>query len=305
MSDIDIGRIGVWTAALGLSPAADARRYVQAIEELGFGAVWYPEGLGSKEAMSQAAMLLGWTDRIVVAPGIANVYARDPMAMANAARALAEAYPGRFLLGLGVSHAPNVGIRGGSYGAPVATMRAYLDAMDAAQFRFPAPESPPRVLAALGPRMLELAAARSLGAHPYFVPVEHTAFAREVMGPGALLAPEQAVVLSNDAETARRIALLHTRSYLGLDNYRRNLLRLGWAERDLEEGGSDALVDAVVAWGDVDSVGARIRAHLDVGADHVCVQALSETPAELALGDLGELASALSADLPRRAPGSP
>ena len=293
MKSAEIGRIGVWTAALGLSSAADARRYVQAIEELGFGAVWYPEGLGTKEAMSQAAMLLGWTSRIVVATGIANIYARDPMAMANGARALAEAHPGRFLLGLGVSHAPNVGIRGGSYGAPVATMRAYLDAMDAAQFRFPAPESPPRVLAALGPRMLELAAARSLGAHPYFVPVEHTAFARKAMGPDALLAPEQAVVLSRDAEAARRIVRQHMRYYLGLDNYRNNLLRLGWAERELEDGGSDALVDAVVACGDVDAVGARIRAHLEAGADHVCVQALSEPPAELALGDLGELASAL------------
>ena len=293
MSSVEIGRIGVWTAALGLSSAADARRYVQAVEELGFGAVWYPEGLGSKEALSQAAMLLGWTERIVVAPGIANIYARDPMAMANGARALAEAHPGRFLLGLGVSHAPNVGIRGGSYGAPVATMRAYLDAMDAAQFRFPAPESPPRVLAALGPRMLELAAARSLGAHPYFVPVEHTAFAREVMGPDALLAPEQAVVLASDGDAARAIARQHMRYYLGLDNYRNNLLRLGWAERELEDGGSDALVDAIVACGDVDAVGARIRAHLEAGANHVCVQALGETPAELALGDLSELASAL------------
>ena len=293
MSSVEIGRIGVWTAALGLSSAADARRYVQAVEELGFGAVWYPEGLGSKEALSQAAMLLGWTERIVVAPGIANIYARDPMAMANGARALAEAHPGRFLLGLGVSHAPNVGIRGGSYGAPVATMRAYLDAMDAAQFRFPAPESPPRVLAALGPRMLELAAARSVGAHPYFVPVEHTVFARQTMGLGALLAPEQAVVLSSDGDAARAIARQHMRYYLGLDNYRNNLLRLGWAERELEDGGSDALVDAIVACGDVDAVGARIRAHLEAGADHVCVQALSEPPAELALGDLGELASAL------------
>jgi len=293
MSDVDIGRIGVWTAAIGLSPAADGRRYVRAIEELGFGAVWYPEGLGSKEAMSQAAMLLGWTDRIVVATGIANIYARDPMAMANAARALAEAYPGRFLLGIGVSHAPNVGIRGGSYGAPVATMRAYLDAMDASLFRFPAPESPPRVLAALGPRMLELAAARSLGAHPYFVPVEHTAFARQTMGPGALLAPEQAVVLARDAETARRIARQHLRYYLDLSNYRRNLLRLGWDEDELEGDGSDAFVDAIVAWGEVDAIAARVRAHLDAGADHVCVQALSEKPADLALGDLSELASAL------------
>jgi probable F420-dependent oxidoreductase len=290
---MDIGRIGIWTPALGLAPAADARRYLEGIEELGFGAVWFPEGLGTKEAMSQSALLLGWSERIAVAPGIANIYARDPMAMANGARALAEAYPGRFLLGIGVSHAPNVGLRGGSYGAPVATMRAYLDAMDAAQHRFPAEDVPPRVLAALGPRMLALAAERSLGAHPYFVPVEHTARARAAMGPGPLLAPEQAVVLSTDPGEARRIARLHTSAYLGLDNYRRNLVRLGWAEGDLEGAGSDALVDAIVAWGDVEGVRLQVLAHLEAGADHVCVQVLGENAAELRLDHLRELAPAL------------
>ena len=290
---MEIGRIGIWTPALGLAPAADARRYLEGIEELGFGAVWFPEGLGTKEALSQSALLLGWSERIAVAPGIANIYARDPMAMANGARALAEAYPGRFLLGIGVSHAPNVGIRGGSYGAPVATMRAYLDAMDVTQHRFPAEDVPPRVLAALGPRMLALAAERSLGAHPYFVPVEHTARARAVIGPGPLLAPEQAVVLSTDPGEARRIARLHTRAYLGLDNYRRNLMRLGWAARDLDSEGSDALVDAIVAWGDVEAVRSRVLAHLEAGADHVCVQVLGENAAELRLDHLRELAPAL------------
>jgi len=290
---MEIGRIGIWTPALGLAPAAGALRYLATIEELGFGAVWFPEGLGTKEALSQSALLLGWSERIVVAPGIANIYARDPMAMANGARALAETYPGRFLLGLGVSHAPNVGIRGGSYGAPVATMRAYLDAMDAAQHRFPAEDVPPRVLAALGPRMLALAAERSLGAHPYFVPVEHTVRAREALGPGPLLAPEQAVVLSADPEEARRIARLHTRAYLGLDNYRRNLVRLGWAEGDLEGEGSDALVDAVVGWGDLAAVRSRVLAHLEAGADHVCVQVLGENAAEPRLDHLRQLASAL------------
>ena len=293
---MDIGRIGVWTPALGLSPAADARRWVRAIEDLGFGAVWFPEGLWTKEALSQSALLLGWSERIVVAPGIANIYARDPMAMANGARALAEAYPGRFLLGIGVSHAPNVGLRGGSYGAPVTTMRAYLEAMDAAQHRFPGEGAPPRVLAALGPRMLALAAEKSLGAHPYFVPVEHTARAREVLGPGPLLAPEQAVVLSTDTNEARRIARLHTRVYLGLDNYRRNLVRLGWVDPDLEGEGSDALVDAVVAWGDVEAVRSRVVAHLEAGADHVSVQVLGENAAELRLDHLRELALALLRD---------
>jgi probable F420-dependent oxidoreductase len=289
---MELGRVGIWSAAFGLSPARAARDAVSAVEELGFGAVWFPEGLGSKEAMSQSAMLLGWTERVVVCTGIANVYARDPMAMANGARAISEAYPGRFLLGLGVSHAPNVAIRGASYGKPIETMRAYLDAMDESLCRFPTAETP-RVLAALGPRMLELAAERSLGAHPYFVPAEHTRIARATMGPGALLAPEQAVVLETDPERARRIARQHTRSYTGLDNYRRNLERLGYGEADLADGGSDALVDAIVAWGDVDTVAARVRAHLEAGADHVCIQPLSETPAELPLADLERLAAAL------------
>ena len=291
---MDIGRVGVWTAALGLMPAALARDAAREIEELGYGTVWYPEGVGSKEAMSQAAMLLGWTSRIVVAPGIANIYARDPMAMANGARALAEAYPGRFLLGVGVSHAPSVAARGGAYGRPLATMRSYLDAMDEAGYRAPTATEPmPRVLAALGPRMLELAAARSLGAHPYFVPVEHTLFARRVMGVGPLLAPEQAVVVAGDAETGRRLGRQHARYYLTLDNYRNNLLRLGFSESDVADGGSDALVDAVVAWGDVEAIRARVEAHFDAGADHVCIQVLGDAAAELRLDHLRELASAL------------
>jgi probable F420-dependent oxidoreductase len=292
---VNLPRVGIWSSVFGLSSAADARATVRAIEELGFGAVWIPESVGSKEAMSQAAMLLGWTDRIVVATGIANVYARDPMAMANGSRALADAYPGRFLLGLGVSHAPSVAARGGAYGAPVAAMRAYLDAMDEALYRAPAPPDYPRVLAALGPRMLELAAERTLGAHPYFVPVSHTAFARETMGHGPLLAPEQAVVLAGDASTGRRLARGHMRYYLELDNYRRNLLRSGFTDDDLGGDGSDDLVDAVVAWGDVDAIAGRVRAHLDAGADHVAVQLIGEHQTTLDLASLGRLAPALLA----------
>lgn len=231
---------------------------------------------------------------MVVAPGIASIYARDPMAMANGSKALAEVYPGRFLLGLGVSHAPTVAARGGDYGPPVASMRAYLDAMDAAPYRGAEPAEPvPRVLAALGPRMLALAAERAAGAHPYFVPVEHTALARETIGPGSLLAPEQAVVLETDPESARRIAREHASYYLGLDNYRRNLRRLGLLEEELAGGGSDRVVDAIVAWGDVEAIQARVRAHLEAGGDHVCVQALAADPSELALGALRELAPAL------------
>jgi probable F420-dependent oxidoreductase len=290
---VNLPRVGIWSSVFGLSSAADVRTTVRAIEELGFGAVWIPESVGSKEAMSQAAMLLGWTDRIVVATGIANVYARDPMAMANGARALADAYPGRFLLGLGVSHAPSVAARGVAYGAPVAAMRAYLDAMDEALYRAPAPPDHPRVLAALGPRMLELAAERAHGVHPYFVPVEHTAFARQRLGPGPVLAVEQTVVLESDPSQARNVARGFALDYLQTENYARNLRRMGWTDADLRGQGSDALIDAVVAWGDVDRIAVRVRQHLDAGADHVCVQVVGEEELDPCLPALRELAPAL------------
>jgi probable F420-dependent oxidoreductase len=290
---MQLPRVGVWTSVLGVSSAGAARDSARSIEELGYGAVWFPEGVGSKEAFTQAAMLLGWTDRIAVATGIANIYARDAMATASAARGLAEAYPGRFVLGIGVSHAPAVAKRGGTYGRPVETMQAYLDAMDAALYRGPQADETPTVLAALGPRMLELAAERTLGAHPYFVPVEHTLFARKKMGPGPVLAPEQAVVLTTDATKARAVGRAHMRYYLELDNYRRNLVRLGWGQADLAGDCSDELVDAIVAWGDEDAIAARVKAHLDAGANHVCIQALGEDPTVLALDDLSRLAPVL------------
>jgi probable F420-dependent oxidoreductase len=218
------------------------------------------------------------------------------MATANGARALADAYPGRFVLGIGVSHAPAVAVRGASYGKPVTAMRAYLDAMAEAQYRPPPPpEDAPVLLAALGPRMLELARDRTRGAHPYFVPVEHTVRAREILGAGSLLAPEQAVVLETDPARAREVAREHVRVYLALDNYRRSLLRLGFGEDDVAGDGSDRLVDAVVAWGDVEAVASRVRAHLEAGADHVCVQVLGAPPGELPLPALRELAPALVA----------
>jgi probable F420-dependent oxidoreductase len=287
-----LGRIGVWTSAFGLAPAAACRAALAEIEALGYGAVWYPEAVGSKEALSQAAMLLSWSERLAVAPGIANIYARDPMAMVNGGRGIAEAYPRRLVLGIGVSHAPAVAARGGSYGRPVATMRAYLDAMDEAPYRGPEPsDNLPIVLAALGPRMLELAAERTHGAHPYFVPVAHTRIARERLGPEPLLAPEQAVVLETDAARAREIARGHTVYYLALDNYRRNLLRLGFAEDELDDGGSDRVVDELVAWGDVDAIRDRVRAHFEAGADHVSIQPLP--PGEFCLDQLRALAPAL------------
>src|SRR5579864_4613016 len=164
---MELGRIGAWLGTLSLRPAAETREFAPELEELGYGAIWFAEGVGTKECFTQAATLLSWTKRAVVATGIANIYARDPMATANGARTLADAYPGRFLLGIGVSHAPSVAQRGHDYARPIATMRSYLDAMDDAAFRGVESQEPaPRVLAALGPKMLELAAERSRGAHP-------------------------------------------------------------------------------------------------------------------------------------------
>lgn len=287
---MELGRIGVWLGPLSGLPAAETREVAPELEELGYRTMWFAEGVATKECFTQAATLLAWTQRAVVATGIANIYARDPMAMANGAKTLADAYPGRFVLGIGVSHAPSVATRGHEYAKPIATMRGYLDAMEAAAFRAPEPaEQPPRVLAALGPKMLELAAERTRGAHPYFTPPEHTAVAREVMGADAWLLPEQAFVLETDPGSARAKARDHMGYYLALDNYRRNLERLGYGEDDLEGGGSDRLVDAIVAWGDVDAIRDRVKAHLDAGADHVCVQAVGDDP----LDELRQVAPAL------------
>jgi probable F420-dependent oxidoreductase len=270
-----LGRVGAWTFDLERLTAAAARDYVRELEGLGIAALWIPESLGSKEIFAHAGLLLGATDRLIVASGIANMWARDATAMANGNRALAEAYPGRFLLGIGVSHAPVVKMRGASYDKPVESMARYLEAMDKAPFTGAAsPEPPGRVLAALGPRMLRLSGEQSLGAHPYFVPVEHTTLARKELGVGPLLAVEQAAVLSTDAAVARATARKHMKRYLALDNYANNLRRIGWSDADLAGEGSDALVDAIVAWGDAGAIRARVEKHLANGADHVCIQAL-------------------------------
>jgi probable F420-dependent oxidoreductase len=289
---MDLGRVGIWHF-LDTVPAADAQQAAREIEALGFRALWIPEGLG-REAFTHAALLLAGTERLIVATGIANVFGRDAMAMANAQRTLAEAYPGRFLLGMGVSHAPLVaGLRGHDYARPLTYLRRYLDAMDGAPFTGVAPaEPPPRVLASLHPKSLELARERAWGSHPYFVPPEHTVRARAILGSGKLLAPEQMVCLERDAGTARGIARQAMQMYLGLPNYVTNLLTLGFTEDDVANGGSDRLVDAIVAWGPLDAIVARVRAHHDAGADHVCLQVLSATTRELPRPAWRELASA-------------
>ncbi len=276
-----LGKIGIW-AFLDMVPSSQSQEAARELEDLGFDALWIPEAVG-REIFTSSAVLLAGTKRLVIAPGIANVWARDAMAMANAQRTLCEAYPDRFLLGMGVSHAPMVStIRGHNYDKPLTYMRGYLDAMDKAVFVGAPPASEPkRVLAALHPKMLKLAAERAWGSHPYFVTPDHTARARKALGEGRLLAPEQAVLLETDPEKARAIARQHMAIYVGLPNYRRNVLSLGFEESDFEGGGSDRLVDAIVAWGDIDVIRDRVRAHHEAGADHVCLQALTADMEEL------------------------
>ncbi len=291
---MDVGRVGIWTGHLDMQPAARAREAAAEIEELGYGALWIPEAVG-REVMTHAAVLLDATERLVVATGIANVFVRQPSAAANAQRLLADDSGGRFLLGLGISHAPMVeGMLGQTWDKPVSRMAAYLDAMDHAFTISPPPaEEPPRVLAALGPKMLALAASRAWGAHTYFVPVEHTPVAREHLGEGPMLLVEQAAVLSTDPEVARATARKHMSIYLTLPNYVNNLRRLGWDDDDLGGGGSDKLVDAIVAWGDEEAIAARVAEHHAAGADHVCVQVFEENVAALPRPAFRTLAPAL------------
>jgi probable F420-dependent oxidoreductase len=292
---MELSKYGLWTIALDLQPAPAAREAAAEIESLGFGAIWIPEAV-NREVMANSMLLLGATERIVVATGIANLYARDAMSMAAGHKTVTSAHPERFLLGIGVSHQVAVeNMRGQTYGKPLTTMKQYLDAMDSALFfAAPPPVEPVRVLAALGPKMLELARDRASGAHPYFVPIEHTPVARGILGAGKILAPEQAVVLETDADKARAIARAHMQTYLGLPNYTNNLRRLGWGDDDLGGGGSDKLVDAIVAWGSTEDVVARIDAHHAAGADHVAIQVLGEDPRALPMPQWRELASALA-----------
>lgn len=274
---MEIGRVGVWLGGIGLLPAADERDAARRLEAAGYGTIWFGESPYNREALAHAALLLDATERVVVATGIASIWLRTPAASANGAAALAEAHPGRFVLGLGVSHAPLVSTLGADYSRPLTRMREYLDAMDATEYRAPAPHEPaPRVLAALAPKMLELSRDRAAGAHPYLVPVAHTALARAVLGEGRLLAPEQGFVLETDPQRARSVARKHLAGYVVLENYARNWLRLGFDESDLAGGGSDRLVDALVAWGDEGAIRARVDEHLSAGADHVALQPLGD-----------------------------
>jgi probable F420-dependent oxidoreductase len=274
---VDLGRVGIWYGMIDALPTPEAQRAAQLVEELGFGSLWVAEAVG-REPFVSSAVLLSATTKLAVATGIANIYARDPMTMAAGQKTLAEAFPNRFLLGIGVSHGHLVaGVRKHDYSKPYSYMVEYLDRMDKALFMATGPTTDPgRILAALGPKMLQLSAERANGAHPYFTTPDHTKVARDVMGPDALLAPEQMVVLETDPVEARRIARAGMKIYLGLPNYFNNLARLGFDESDWSDGGSDRLVDAIVAWGTEETIAARVAEHHAAGADHVCVQVLQD-----------------------------
>lgn len=287
MSPPELGRVSIWAGELDRYPAPVMRQAAAAIEDLGYRALWFPETTG-REAMAQAALLLSATRQVTIATGTASIYARDAISASAGQRTLAEAFPGRFLLGLGVSHPALVtGVRGHRFGPPLATMRAYLDAMDTAPFGPPIP-APPRVLAALGPKMLKLAAERAWGAHPLGMPTAHTRHARSLLGPQPLLAVTQLVVL--DQSRSRAAELARTHAAAALPN-RLTLLRgLGFGNAGSLD---DRLVGALVATGDIGDIARRVGEHLDAGADHVSLHVLTPTPDKPPLRQWEELAAVL------------
>ncbi len=275
---MELGRTGVWSGALRFGDRGEALDAARELEELGYGTLWVPGGVGG-DIFESVAALLEATTHVPVATGIVNLWMHTANETAAAHARLTAEHPDRFLLGLGVSHGPLVDAQTpGRYRAPLAAMTQYLDELDAASPPVPVAE---RVLAALGPRMLAVARDRSRGAHPYLVTPEDTRRARAVLGDGPLLAPEQAVVLETDPARAREIARSHLAIYLGLPNYVQNFRRSGYTDEDLGGGGSDALVDGLVAWGDATSIALRVAEHHVAGADHVCIQALSADLREL------------------------
>lgn len=293
-----LGRVGVWSSAFALAPASELRAAAAEIEALGYGALWFPEGFGTRESLSTAALVLAATERAPVCTGIANIWARDATASATGARSLMEAHPGRFLLGLGVSHRQQVDPRGHRYAKPVAHMRSYLAELDAAPYH-PEPDLPhiPRVLAALRRPMIELARECADGMLSYLVTPAHTAMARELLGPDRLLCAEQAVLACADPGEARRVARARTSWYFELGNYPPSLRAQGFTDADLAGEGSDRIIDGLVAWGDADAIAERVREHLAAGADHVCVQPLPTGDDLFALDGLRALAQALRAEL--------
>ena len=271
----DVGSVGVFSGRLQRRPTGEAVALVNEWEELGYGSVWISESSSAKNVLTFSAVLLGGTKRIAVASAIAVIWNRDPTAMMNAGRTLADAHPERFVLGMGVSHRDTASSRGHRYDKPLQAMRVYLEEMDAAPYDGHPPEFPAlRVLAALGPKMTALAGEMADGVHPFLSTPEHTAATRATVGRDSLVAVEQAVLLTTDAEQARAAARANLERFLHWPNYRRHLARLGFDEDDLQSGGSDRLVDAVYAWGDEAAIQRRVADHLAAGADNVSLQAI-------------------------------
>ncbi|MCH8844468.1 MAG: TIGR03620 family F420-dependent LLM class oxidoreductase [SAR324 cluster bacterium] len=271
---MELGKLGVFCFLDSLTPD-QLKELAQHTEKLGYGALWYPEARGH-ESFSMGSFLLSQTESLIVATGIANIYARDATAAKQGQHTMVKLYGDRFLLGLGVSHIPMVeNARGHIYGKPVASMRAYLDSMDkAAAIAPPLEEAPPIVLAALGPNMTKLAGERTAGALPYNITPQHTAWARKIVGPGPWICAEQKVLRVKDPVKARGLARQMLAPYMALPNYSNNWLRLGFNESDFADGGSDRFMDAMVAWGDDATIQQRIQEHFDAGASHVCIQPL-------------------------------
>jgi probable F420-dependent oxidoreductase len=270
---MQLGEIGIWARELRAGDEGARREAAAQLEEMGFGTLWFPGG-HDDDSLACARVVLDATQRVNVATGITNIWTEEPAGVAAARAELVGTYGRRFLLGVGISHrAPMDRIREGMYRKPYSAMVAYLDELDAA------PEPPPHdeiVIAALGPRMLRLCAERAAGTHPYLSTPEHTRVARETVGPDKHVAPEQGVVLESDPERARALARGFIERYLTLPNYFNNWLRHGYTEDDLRDGGSDRLVDGLIAWGTDEQIAARVREHLDAGADHVCLQVIHD-----------------------------
>ena len=284
---LSLGRFGIWTFDFEDQPAALMRESVQELEELGWRAFWIPELLG-REAFSHAGYLLASTERMAIVNGIAQIWSRGAMWTYGAARLLADAYPGRYVLGLGFGGQDKPGT------TPLAAMSAYLDELDAQQTPNPAPAIPaPRILAAYGPKMLALARDRAAGAHTYKVNVAHTARAREILGPDAFLGVEHAVLFETDPAAARAVARVHLATYLNGQYNVAKFRRLGYSEDDLSNGGSDRFVDDFVFWGRPDTIAEKLQAHVAAGADHVGIQVIGIKAGQSAMPYWRELASAL------------
>ncbi|HVT22605.1 MAG TPA: TIGR03620 family F420-dependent LLM class oxidoreductase [Mycobacteriales bacterium] len=267
---------GVWASQLRYGDRAAIPQMAAELEDLGYAALWVPDVGG--DLFGSVELLLSATSRVTVATGILNLWMHTPQDTAQQHARLTAAHGDRFLVGIGVSHQALIDRQeAGTYTRPLSAMATFLDGLDGADQPLPRER---RVLAALGPKMLELARKRSAGAHPYNVTPAHTALAREALGPGALLAPEQAVALTTDPAAARAAGRAHAAIYLNLPNYANNLRRLGFDDDDFADGGSDRLIDALVAWGDEAAIAARVQEHRDAGADHVCIQVVTDGPAD-------------------------